>query len=76
MFCRSLFVVLFIVFYVSLPFTSYYTFTIFKRFPLEYFVIDTFGFIKLFCSLDDTDFMCKTLYCVQWLFSGENIFFK
>jgi hypothetical protein len=28
-------------------FTSYYTFAIFKRFPLEYFVIDTFGFISV-----------------------------
>ena len=76
MFCRSLFVVLFIVLDVLLPFTSYYTFTIFKRFPLEYFVIDTFGFIKLFCSLDDAYVMYKKLYCVQWLFSGEQIFFK
>jgi hypothetical protein len=72
MFCRSLFVVLFIVFYVRLPFTSYYPFTIFNRFPLEYFVIDTFGFIKLFCSLDDTDFMCETIVCNDY--SQGNIY--
>jgi hypothetical protein len=77
MFCRSLFVVLFIVFYVCLTFTSYYPFTIFKCFPLEYFVIDTFRCIKLFCSLDDAGniyfFLSNTLNIIKN--EKANIFF-